>query len=154
MSVYEVANRFIEIYNNKREKLSNRKLQKLVYLAYGFYLVFENKKLFDEKFEAWPHGPVCKKLYDEIKENNNVYNVKNVLDVSNKSTENAEIINQTVSYIEQHFGILNADKLEKITMRPYSAWDKIINNKVEDILELDDKEIRIEILNIIYILNQ
>ena len=153
MSVYEVANKFIEIYNNKNEKLSNRKLQKLVYLAYGFYLVGDNKKLFEEKFEAWSHGPVCKKLYDKIKADSNVYDVKNVLYVSKQSTENAEITNQTVSYIEQHFGILKADKLEKITMRPYSAWAKIIDNKSEDILEFDDKEIRIEIGNMIYILN-
>jgi len=148
MSVYQVSNKFIEIYNNNNESLSHKKLQKLVYLAYGFYLATQNKKLFDGKFEAWSRGTVSRELYYAIKIINNTYDVKSVLDVSNQSTENADIINQMASYIYRHFGNLTADKLEKLTNLPNSAWDKVYNNNELNI-ELQDSDIIVEMKNLI-----
>lgn len=39
------------------------KLQKLCYYAYGFHLAWEERRLFDERFEAWANGPVSPALY-------------------------------------------------------------------------------------------
>ena len=44
------------------------KLIKLVYFAYGWYLAVYNKKLFNEKIEAWRYGPVIPSIYHEFKE--------------------------------------------------------------------------------------
>ena len=58
-----------------RSSLSNKKLQKLCYYAYAWFIVFYNdlesvdyesediKVMFSEKFQAWIHGPVNPKLY-------------------------------------------------------------------------------------------
>lgn len=43
---------------------SAMKLQKLCYFTQGYYLAVNNgTPLFDEKFEAWRYGPVCRELY-------------------------------------------------------------------------------------------
>ena len=39
------------------------KLQKLCYFAYGYHLVWEDRRLFTERFEAWANGPVSPVLY-------------------------------------------------------------------------------------------
>lgn len=43
------------------------KLQKLCYYAQAWYLVWYNQQLFDEDFQAWTNGPVCKILFDTHK---------------------------------------------------------------------------------------
>lgn len=67
-SVEDIANYFL----SKGEKFGKRsitplKIQKLVYYAQGFYLALFNKPLFNEKIEAWQHGPVCRILYNKYK---------------------------------------------------------------------------------------
>lgn len=47
--------------------ITHLKLQKLMYYAQGFSMARNNMKIFDECFEAWDHGPVCRRLYDEYK---------------------------------------------------------------------------------------
>lgn len=43
------------------------KMQKLVYLAYGSHLVRKKERLFEDKIEAWPNGPVVPRLYQALK---------------------------------------------------------------------------------------
>ncbi|WP_336507207.1 Panacea domain-containing protein [Paenibacillus larvae] len=52
-TVYDVAKAFLHL-----ESMTPKKLQKLCYYAYSFYLAIYEKKLFDDNFEAWVHGPV------------------------------------------------------------------------------------------------
>jgi uncharacterized phage-associated protein len=57
------------IINNKRyNNLSHLKLQKLLYYIQSWHLVFFDKKLFDDDFQAWVHGPVSRKIYDVFKD--------------------------------------------------------------------------------------
>ena len=64
-NVFDVANWFIS-----KGDISPKKLQKLVYYAYAWYLTFMNdsdnelnNRLFEDRAEAWIHGPVFPKLY-------------------------------------------------------------------------------------------
>lgn len=47
--------------------MSAMKLQKLVYIAYGWYLALKGDRLFSEDVQAWQHGPVIPSLYHEFK---------------------------------------------------------------------------------------
>lgn len=67
ISSQEVGNYFLSLSEEDNIPISNLKLQKLVYIAYGFYASLENEKLFDERIEAWQHGPVIPSLYHEAK---------------------------------------------------------------------------------------
>lgn len=48
------------------------KLQKLAYYAQSWYLVHYGRRLFDDDFEAWRHGPVVPALYQRHKGRNRV----------------------------------------------------------------------------------
>lgn len=48
--------------------LSNLKLQKLCYYAQGVALAARGEPLFEERIEAWLHGPVVPALYRRYKE--------------------------------------------------------------------------------------
>jgi uncharacterized phage-associated protein len=45
------------------ELISNLKIQKLLYYAQGYYLALTDQPLFNEKIEAWAHGPVIPSIY-------------------------------------------------------------------------------------------
>lgn len=52
---------------NNCENVSNKKLQKLSYYIYSWYLTIFGVKITDANFEAWEHGPVCRRLYNKYK---------------------------------------------------------------------------------------
>lgn len=59
-SVYDVAAYVL----SKQGKMSTWKLQKLCYYAQAWHLAWTERPIFEEDFEAWCNGPVCRELYD------------------------------------------------------------------------------------------
>ena len=62
-----IANFMLDRAEREGRPISQMKLLKLVYIAYGWVLATLDKKLFDEPIYAWQHGPVIRSLYDEFK---------------------------------------------------------------------------------------
>lgn len=58
-SVFDVAAYIVR----KKGELTAMKLQKLVYYAQAWSLVWDEKPLFEERIEAWANGPVSPDLY-------------------------------------------------------------------------------------------
>ncbi len=53
----------------KREILiTNLKLQKLLYYSQAWYLAIVDRPLFDERIEAWVHGPVVPPVFGSFKQ--------------------------------------------------------------------------------------
>ena len=68
-TVFEVANYFLKMVDRESgSSITHLKLQKLVYYAQAWHLVFAGKTMFDSRIEAWVHGPVCPELYVKYKE--------------------------------------------------------------------------------------
>ncbi|MTJ06889.1 Panacea domain-containing protein [Anabaena sp. UHCC 0204] len=63
-----IANYFIWQARETGSYISNLKLQKLVYYAQAWYLAIYDQPLFDDDFEAWIHGSVIPKLYEQYKQ--------------------------------------------------------------------------------------
>lgn len=63
----DIANFFLDRAEEAGRPMSAMKLQKLVYIAYGWYLALKGERLFNEDIEAWQHGPVISSLYHEFK---------------------------------------------------------------------------------------
>ncbi len=63
----DIAEYFIYLSKKDNKPITNLKLQKLVYYAQAWHLVFYNKKLYDDPIEAWIHGPAIKNLYRKYK---------------------------------------------------------------------------------------
>lgn len=59
-SVHDVAAAIL----NRQGAMSAMKLQKLVYYAHAWHLVWEDRPLFSNPIEAWANGPVVYELYD------------------------------------------------------------------------------------------
>lgn len=66
--VFTVVDYFISKNNKEKIGLTNKKLQKLLYYAQAWNLVFFNKKMFDEDIEAWVHGPAIPIVYSKYKD--------------------------------------------------------------------------------------
>jgi uncharacterized phage-associated protein len=50
------------------DSITHLKLQKLMYYAQSWSLVFLESPLFEEDFEAWAHGPVLPSIYEAYKQ--------------------------------------------------------------------------------------
>lgn len=61
---HDVAKYFLaQSSEDAGDLISNLKLQKLTYYAQGFSLALLGRPLFQERIEAWLHGPVVPELY-------------------------------------------------------------------------------------------
>jgi len=59
-----VARYFIEKSNGNKTSMQ---LNKMTYIAHGWYLAIKNKSLIIEEVEAWEYGPVIPILFDTFK---------------------------------------------------------------------------------------
>lgn len=120
------------------EKITNMKLQKLLYYAQGICLAMHNKPLFYEKIEAWKHGPVIPEVYCKYSAFKGTpleigdYNSAKI----NEIEDNDEIRN-ILEITFNNFAIYTAWQLRNMTHQENSPWDitlknneKIINNDI------------------------
>lgn len=64
-----VANGILQRAFNQKKAITHLKLQKLVFIAHGYFLAdSEGIPFIDELFEAWDYGPVCRSLYQEFRD--------------------------------------------------------------------------------------
>lgn len=115
ISVSDVAKWFLA-----KSSMTNKKLQKICYYAYSWFLVFFNdaesinlkgiNKLFRTGFEAWIHGPVSKELYD-------IYKIYGWNDIP-KHKQHRHFNDDVTDLFEQVwsvYGGFSADQLENLT---------------------------------------
>ncbi|GDX35881.1 hypothetical protein LBMAG18_03920 [Alphaproteobacteria bacterium] len=62
-----IANYFLWRAWREEVQITPMKLIKLVYIAYGWNLVINQNKLFNEKILAWDYGPVIPSIFHEFK---------------------------------------------------------------------------------------
>lgn len=93
--VKQIARWFIEqIDTNAGETLTPLKVQKLLYYAQAWSLALFDKPLFDERIEAWAHGPVVPSIYHELK------------DLSYNSIEKTRFENESVEFDDDTLDLL------------------------------------------------
>lgn len=64
----QIASYFIcSIDREAGDSLTHLKLQKLLYYAQAWSMVFFEKTLFEEDFQAWSHGPVLPSIWEKYK---------------------------------------------------------------------------------------
>lgn len=116
LTIFDVAN-----YFRSKEEMTHKKLQKLVYYAYAWYIALynenkdeiKNKLCDDATFEAWVHGPVCKKLYDVYSNN---YGQVEKYDGDINPLITGEL-KKFLDNIYKTFGKYSGDELESMTHR-------------------------------------
>lgn len=66
-SAGQVANYILDLADRDGVAVTPMKLQKLVYIAFGWALALYDLQLFTEHIQAWKHGPVIPSLFHEFK---------------------------------------------------------------------------------------
>ncbi len=66
-SALDIAKYLIGLAQRDGKPITNLRLQKLLYYAWGYYWNNYKKYLFNDNIEAWKYGPVVRKVYDEYK---------------------------------------------------------------------------------------
>ncbi len=118
LTVFDVANFF-----RSKQKMTHKKLQKLVYYAYAWYIALYNEnmdniedRLFDNcHFEAWVHGPVCPELYHQYSDNYGVVDKYNG-PLNQNITGEIRIFLESIYRI---FGKYTGDQLEVMTHKEF-----------------------------------
>jgi uncharacterized phage-associated protein len=90
--------------------VSHKKLQKLIYYLYSWYLTIFESRISNAHFEAWAHGPVSPELYQIYK----FYGWSNIPCTNSPIQEDSQLYRLT-SLIMQYYGQLSADELENLT---------------------------------------
>ncbi len=108
-TVLDIAKYFVE----SGVFLNHKKLQKMVYYAYSWYLVKNNtsvnnikNRLFENRIEAWVHGPVCPDLYY-------AYNNNEIIEYKSKQIDKKTI--EILNLIIETYGKYTGDQLERMT---------------------------------------
>jgi len=66
-TVDQIADALIHLSRERGIEITNLKLQKLIYYAQAWHLVFQDAPLFDADIEAWVHGPVVPSVFRRFK---------------------------------------------------------------------------------------
>lgn len=102
----------------KTGKISTMTLEKLTYYCLVWSLVWYDKPLFSNKFQAWRRGPVCKELFE-------IHRGKRVIsaDMINSSTELASDEKALVDCVLSVYGHENGEFLSELTHNE-KPWKK------------------------------
>lgn len=106
-------------YYLSKSAMSPKKLQKILYYAYSWTLALLNEtvddlsfRLFDDKFEAWVHGPVVPRIYHKYKD----YGWDDIPKINNYNR--SDFSGDVLDVLEQVwtvYGGFSANELESIT---------------------------------------
>ena len=99
---------------NGGERLTNLKLQKLLYYQQGYHLAFFGTPLFDDNIEAWMYGPVVPSVYEKYSS----YGSASLPEVSNPislSDDEEELLNEIYDAYREFsaIGLMNRTHREK-----------------------------------------
>ncbi|MCY3879279.1 MAG: DUF4065 domain-containing protein [Rhodobacteraceae bacterium] len=114
----QVANWFVERFRKDGRSLSVMELLKLTYIAHGWHLEIFGTPLFENRIEAWRHGPVIPDVYNAFRSQGQ--------DVREPVPGFARLGNESdIDLLEQVYGIYgeyNAYQLSDLTHVPGGPW--------------------------------
>lgn len=138
--VRDVARYFISLSEESTPyAITPLKLQKLIYYAQGFHLSRFGVPLFNEDLQAWVHGPVVRKIYDDYKYLGYRTITKEPFDNTHFLTDEDLLTNEefrTIDKVWEIFGNLDGKTLEELTHQEDPWLFTNINNVIDnDLIE-------------------
>jgi uncharacterized phage-associated protein len=106
-----VADYFISFSREHGDPISNLKLQKLLYYAQAWFLAIHGRPLFDERIEAWVHGPAVPPVYGRFKD-------WTWQPIAAEVSPPADLPPEIVAHLKEvmdTYGVLSAYELERMT---------------------------------------
>lgn len=113
---------YIAAYANKHQVSINiTKVQKMLYVTYGAYLVLNGCRLCNEHAQAWPYGPVFPKTRTALLKTD-IEAINFDYDILRPFKEDKEL-EDIVSFAFEGFGNKTAGQLTEWSHREGSPWD-------------------------------
>ena len=135
-----VANYFLEKAEQEGKPITPLQIQKLVYIAYGWYLAIADEQLIDDEYiEAWDYGPVFPSLYlefrhfgrDQIKGRAKDFELSEDREVIGEfepsvedDLDNAEFVKTFLDRIWEIYGDYSGGQLVTLTHAEGTPWDQ------------------------------
>lgn len=111
ITAFDVAEYFIYLANRDGKKISNKKLQKIVYYAQAWTLALTEDPLFLDRIEAWIHGPAISSLYKKYKK----FGFNPVGSMNSNFNPAILSSNEIMNEVWRVYGKYDADYLEVLT---------------------------------------
>lgn len=130
--VFHVATYLISKANvDEGDGMTHLKLQKLLYYCQGFAIIILGQPLFENKIEAWLHGPVVVDVYDQYKSfGGNIITVNDEVEIELTDDEK-DLIDEVYSV----YGQFSAWSLRNLTHNE-PTWLNA-ENKIDKIITVD-----------------
>lgn len=104
------------------------KLQKLVYMSYGWWLAFHDEPILDESPQVWAHGPVLKSLYHILKTYGRtpIQHIQkdNPFSPAPLVADDDEEVCNLISWIWERYGGHSAFYLSALAHKADTPWEK------------------------------
>ena len=107
---------------DKCGEMSTMKLQNLCYYAQAWALVWDDKPLFPEDFQAWANGPVCPELFKKTQGKFSVQASDETGGQNDLTKDQKDTIDKVVDYYGEH----NAQWLSQLTHME-APWNEARN---------------------------
>lgn len=117
-----LARYIIAIANDRHVPINMTKMQKLLYIAYGWYLAVKKQRLTDEHPQAWPYGPVFPVTREQLL-NADLYAINRSAEEF-ASLNSDTILQQLMEAVFRTFGSWTASQLTAWSHGDGSPWEK------------------------------
>ena len=133
ITAIDIARWIEEIIN-----VGDTKIQKLVYICFGFYGGMTKKYLFEDRIEAWRYGPVIPTLYYNIRSGSGFEIVEEGNFIGNPIEKKQLIdcdndVQRVVQFVCRKYGHLTALKLTELTHEQGTPWAEFYIEGVKNI---------------------
>ena len=137
-SAGQVANYILDLADRDGVAVTPMKLQKLVYIAYGWAMALYDLQLFREQIQAWKHGPVIPSLFHEFK----VYTNNPITGRSFELNRDGSTWISSIPRLDREargavsgtwraYGHLTAANLRSRTHAPDAPWSQVYDGEVK-----------------------
>ncbi len=113
LKVDDVVKYFLWKGQESKRPITNKKLQKLLYYAQAWSVTMNDQPLFEDKIEAWVHGPVVRSVYNNFRKFG-----YSTIDAAVDSKELNEIPSKSKTFLDEIwrlYGKFDSSYLEMLT---------------------------------------
>ena len=118
-----VANYLLALANEKGVILNTTKVQKLLYMAYGFLLAEKNKIILDEQPKAWPSGPV----FPKTRKKANYSKIQKISEPEFSGIREDSELTDCLNKIIDKFSSYTSIQLSNWSHDPEGPWQKTVD---------------------------
>lgn len=137
-SALAVANEFIKLSrlaNDRPHEVTNMKLQKLVYIAHGYYLGLTDHPLINNDIHAFEWGPVIPVLYKNLKAYG-ANKIQNLIATEDSGPTDA-LSKAVIERVWKDYGQADGLALSRLTHKPNTPWSDTWTISKHGVIEND-----------------